>query len=218
MSDPARLAIAVVLAAYSEACGVAAAPPGDAAVDRASDARPFDGEAGAFTNPFCASPTACTDDPDAGVIAGTCDLSGKDWPPCDCIAGDSNNPRTGRCRAGTACVAAAADPWEFMTTFDTSDCASRAPTACTTDDPLGPPIMRLVTLACELPLELTVRVELQDGCPTRFEVAPAIGVPSFPAVAQPFFVCFSTILAQARLACSTSADCELETIFAVLTP
>jgi hypothetical protein len=151
------------------------------------------------------------------VIAGTCDVREELWP-CDCIVGDSNNPRTGRCRAGTACVAAAADPWEVMTTFDTSDCASRAPTACMTDDPLGPPIMRLVTPACELPLELTVRVELQDGCPTRFEVAPAIGVPSFPAVAQPFFACFSTILAQARLACSTGADCELETIFPVLTP
>jgi hypothetical protein len=216
VSDTARLALAFVLAAQASACGGTAARPSDAAVDQVSDARPIDGEDGSFTNPWCASPTVCTDDPDAGVVAGTCDESviGQ----CDCVAGYSINPRSGRCRAGTACVAAAADPWEFMTTFDTSDCASRAPTACMMDDPRGPPILRLATPACELPLELTVRVELQDGCPTRLEVAPAPGVPSVPAFAQPFFACFSTILAHARLACSTGADCELETMYPVLTP
>jgi hypothetical protein len=60
--------------------------------------------------------------------------------------------------------------------------------------------------ACALPVLLTIRIELADGCPTLFE-ARAASPMMLGDFDQPFLACFTAILANLRLGCSTGADC-----------
>jgi hypothetical protein len=214
---PARLAPLVAVAALCWGCGHAGSAPTDGGAESPDDRRATDLPLEPLINPFCASPAACNDDPTLQTIAGVCDPTFAAGS-CACNAGFSPNPRTGRCRAGTACAASAADPWDFRMPLDTADCASRATTACADGGTPRDVLATLMTSTCQLPLELTLRVELVDGCPTLFE-AGAAPTATFSAEAfQPFLTCFTAILEHARLACSTGTDCLLETEFPVLPP
>jgi hypothetical protein len=163
----------------------------------------------------CASPAPCNDDPAMSGLAGTCHVF--DGPPqswwCECADGFSINPATGRCRAGTACVAAAADAWPFKMPFDTTDCGSRAPTACESSD-AGAEMRVEGTVGslgwqptCSLPELLTVRIEITDGCPTLLE-GRGVGRSLSPQDTA-FLACYGARLASTHVACGSGMACQM---------
>jgi hypothetical protein len=163
----------------------------------------------------CPGPAVCNDDPSMSALAGTCVPFGDYWY-CECADGFSINPKTQRCRAGNVCVAAAADAWPFRMTLDASDCASRSATAC--DEPGSDPHAQVLAMlgqlssepGCYLPSNLTVRVELVDGCATLLEARSPSG--DNGPIAQfylDFLECFRAKLAATRIACGTAADCYM---------
>ena len=203
-------AASLVLAAALVGCG--SKVPGDGGADAAPDVS-IDEGVERDVGPVCTSPTACNDDAMSSEEAGVCNPLGAGWF-CGCNPGFSVNPRTGRCRAGTACVAGAADPWGFEMSLDTTDCASRAPTGCATTDRLSSLFLGLMTGSCRQPASLTVRVELVDGCPTLLELGAY--PPVMPVTYDPEFgACFSDILSHVRIGCSTGPDCYMETMIPI---
>jgi hypothetical protein len=172
---------------------------------------PMDGSGG----PVCPAPAACNDDPTMSALAGACVASG-DYFYCQCADGFSINPTTQRCRAGNVCVAAAADAWPFRMTLDTSDCLSRSPTAC--GEPGSDPHAQVLAMlghlsskpGCSLPANLTVRVELVDGCATLLEGLSTRGDQgSLAQFYLDFLTCFGTELEATRFGCGTTADCYM---------
>ena len=196
----------LAFAATLAGCGSKALAPADGGVDAAP-------EANEDVAPVCTSPTICNEDATSPEIAGVCQPIGT-GSYCSCNAGFSFNPRTGRCRAGSACVAGAADPWPIKMSIDATDCASRAPTGCATTDTLSSIFLGLMTQSCRAPLSLTVRVELVDGCPTLLELGAY--PPVMASTYDPeFAACFSDILSHVRVGCSTGSDCYMETMIPI---
>jgi hypothetical protein len=201
----------LALAAVSGACGArplaGVAPDGGDAPDGGTDV------AG---GPACPAPAACNDDPAMSALAGTCVALGDYWY-CQCTAGFSLNPKTQRCRAGSACVAAAADAWPFRTGFDTSDCASRPAVACDAPASGGQSLilaklgrLSIANPTCSLPSYLTVRVELVDGCATLLEGrGPTDDQGPVQQYDLDFLECFGAELAATRFACGNATDCYM---------
>ena len=186
------------------ACGRGALNPGDGA-----GGSPATGGDATASDSACASPTICDDDPDAAVHEGTCQPFASSWS-CDCADGFAINPKTDRCRRGTTCVAAAADPWPFRRPFDTSDCATRTATTC---PPAPPPpdstppadeLMRSLYIECKVPDYLTVRIETMAACPTLLEgrgLNPTLSGQELQALD-----CLTLRLAQLNVACLGGAS------------
>lgn len=123
---------------------------------------------------------------------------------CECHGGFSINPKTARCRAGSACMAAAADDWQFRMQLDAGGCGSRPATACPGGAIDLGTLQALMTGACYLPGYLMIRVELVGGCPTLLEARSTVR----PALADDetkFLSCFAPRLAATRFSCAASA-------------
>jgi hypothetical protein len=166
---------------------------------------------------FCASPAACNDLPTMSALAGTCHVSPPppalpNDPPswyCDCAEGFSLNPSTQLCRAGTACQAAAADPWTVTVDLPTSDCAARLAEDC--GRPGVPQVERLnshvllfLDQMCRLPPYYTVRLELVNGCASRYQIKFPGGGPVSPDLVS----CLKVLL-KFRFTCALPTDCAM---------
>jgi hypothetical protein len=204
----------LVLAAVAAGCG---GRPLDVGV--ASDAAPEAPAAEAATPPdagtgVCASPDICSDDPAMSAVAGACVPDGDYWY-CACADGFSINPKTNRCRAGTACVAAAADEWDFRMPFDASDCAARAPTACDANthpgqDAVATELLALPGPKCAMPPNLTIRIEVVAGCPVILEGrAPNPGDGTIASFYLDYLHCLADAVGGVRLACAGGPDCVM---------
>jgi hypothetical protein len=201
---PVVRSVLLALAVIAAGCGPRAFTAVDAAAPAAPEAGGDTADGGAAV---CPSPAGCNDDPTTSALAGTCTPSGDYWY-CQCADGFSINPKTSLCRAGTACVAAAADSWDFRMRFDTTDCASRAATACDApvrafQTPLFAELLALGGPTCTLPEFLTVRVELVNGCPTQLEANDVVGA----SLDLDYLRCFADSLKGARFSCAAATDC-----------
>jgi hypothetical protein len=121
---------------------------------------------------------------------------------CTCKDGFSVNPATGRCRQGTACVAAGRDHWAVTVRIASPDCAMRPASACTSGTSVSGEIDRIALLDCHLPQLVTLRVELVAGCPTLFELDRDPGDPSLLS-------CLEKVLTSTRWSCAADTDCVL---------
>ena len=157
----------------------------------------------------CAMPAACNDDPSMSGLAGTCKIltsPSSAWY-CDCAQGFSVNPKTGLCRAGSACVAAGADQWALSVRLGPTNCATRpesscAPVAGTADDQVTAAIGKLVVTDCQFPELVHLRVELISGCPTLFELDKE---PANPSLLN----CLEKVLLSSRWSCAGDSACAL---------
>jgi len=181
----ARLTIALALGLCA-GCDARSGLAGDGAVGSAdgaagsraetstSDATDTGGEiAGSPCTP--GADQTCNEDPTISALAGECRLFSD--PPvaaCVCRNGFSYNPMTQRCRSGSTCVASGADAWAVTVPLDVAGCATR-PSSCsaagaTAADRASYEVGNLVMPACRFPSLLFLRVEIENGCPTLFEL------------------------------------------------
>jgi len=128
----------------------------------------------------------------------------------DHVDGGDANDAEEAADAGTPCVAAAGDPWTFRTAFDVTDCASRAPTECSStladDVKVQDAFSRATGPRCQSPDYLVVRVELVGGCPTSLE-ARSLARPSLSLVETQYLDCLAPVLASLRVSCAVADDC-----------
>jgi hypothetical protein len=181
---------------------IAEAPP--------ADAPPADASA-SETQPVAAACTpgadqTCNDSPIVSALWGMCDAPGV----CRCKEGFSINLKTSRCRMGSVCAYAGADPWPTTVMLDHADCAARPVTVCSAQGPtqeqiLGGELIAFARKTCGLPPYHTLRVELSSGCPTLLNIKVLAG-----GTANPMLVaCLTQALSRQRWSCPAATDCAL---------
>jgi len=129
---------------------------------------------------------------------------------CECRDGYSNNPATGLCRAGNACVASGADPWPTTVMLDHADCQMRTLTDCSASGGnqsriLGNQLLQFAQQTCGLPSYHTLRVELSAGCPTLMNIKVLTGQTADPQLVA----CLTQALARQRWSCTSAVDCAM---------
>jgi len=211
-----RSVVVGVLAFAALACGRSPLDdeaPEDLVVDAGIDASPSDVIGGGdVASPFCMLGVneTCNDYP-ADLPVGICRAS-ADSPTarfCECALGSSIDRGTGRCREGTPCAGADADRWPLDRSLDRTGCAARPIRDCGSfeggEDAIDPQLNGIVS-ACKPPGDISVRVELHEGCVDRLEVRPD------PSPSSPAFVnCLVAALTAQRWSCAgLSGVCGLD--------
>jgi hypothetical protein len=131
---------------------------------------------------YCSSgDRICNDDPTQSALAGVCTVFGD--PPigwgCVCNPGFSLTPPTPRgqlCRAGTTCIAAAADAWAIKRPLDHFDCEARTILECQgASEGVGKQTvsadLTALIRSCYEPYGVWIRIEFAAGCPSLLELS-----------------------------------------------
>jgi hypothetical protein len=181
-------------------------PPGVCQCHGGVSLNPATGRCGVGPAGPCASPTICNDDPTSPITAGICQPDPVVGYTCTCIDGYSINPCGSKCRKGTACEAAAADPWfSTQVPLDASDCAMRPDLPCPMLD--SPEVVAAAAVGsalpktCAYPQYTELRVVLTNGCPVLVNPGPGIEGATLH--------CVLLGLAKARWSCLGASACAL---------
>jgi hypothetical protein len=171
-------------------------------------AAPRDAVDAAEASGVCSSPSICNEDPQLSTLAGKCVPLFDSWY-CECNEGFSNNIKTGKCRAGSMCVAAGADPWATSITFDTSDCATRVPSC---ENPIGGPPLTVndalfgaAMRECHLPALTFLRIVYENGCAVSLQINGLGNPPIYPDLVP----CLTKLLQSRRWTCPKDTGCAL---------